>query len=140
MRAAEFKLMEAECYYHIGKPELALHSINELRSHRISDYKDLTMNNLPSIQDMEIIKTDAEGNTLTPLMGLILRERRKELFLEGDRFFEQKRNGTPEYWTAYNGRKYVTKKYMYTLPIPAREIDLVDGLVQNPGYTELIEK
>lgn len=29
---------------------------------------------------------------------------------------------------------------MYTLPIPAREIDLVDGLVQNPGYTELIEK
>lgn len=80
MRAAEFKLMEAECYYHIGKPELALHSINELRSHRISDYKDLTMNNLPSIQDMEIIKTDAEGNTLTPLMGLILRERRKNSF------------------------------------------------------------
>ncbi|WP_288361557.1 RagB/SusD family nutrient uptake outer membrane protein [uncultured Bacteroides sp.] len=140
MRAAEFKLMEAECYYHTGKQELALRSVNELRSHRISDYKDLTMNNLPPIQDVEVIKTDAEGNALTPLMGLILRERRKELFLEGDRFFEQKRNGMPEYWTAYNGRKYVTKKYMYTLPIPAREIDLVDGLVQNPGYTELIEK
>ncbi|GCB33248.1 RagB/SusD family nutrient uptake outer membrane protein [Bacteroides faecalis] len=137
MRIAEFKLMEAECYYHLDKPELALRSINDLRAHRINDYKDLVMDNLPSLQDTEIIVTDAEGNTLTPLMGLILRERRKELFLEGDRFFEQKRNGMPEYWTAYNGRKYVTQKYMYTLPISPREIELVDGLIQNPGYTEL---
>ncbi|MBD3588473.1 RagB/SusD family nutrient uptake outer membrane protein [Bacteroides sp. GM023] len=137
MRAAEFKLMEAECYYHLDKLELALNSINELRAHRINDYKNLTMNNLPSLQETEIITIDAEGNALTLLMGLILRERRKELFLEGDRFFEQKRNGMPEYWTAYNGRKYVTRKYMYTLPIPPHELNLVNGLVQNPGYTEL---
>ena len=114
-----------------------MNSINELRAHRINDYKNLTMNNLPSLQETEIITIDAEGNALTLLMGLILRERRKELFLEGDRFFEQKRNGMPEYWTAYNGRKYVTRKYMYTLPIPPHELNLVNGLVQNPGYTEL---
>lgn len=137
MRAAEFKLMEAECYYHLNKPELALESINELRAHRISDYKNLTIDNLPLLLETEIIKTDAEERILTPLIGLILRERRKEMFLEGDRFFEQKRNGMPEYWTAYNGRKYVNEKYMYTLPIPYHELNLVDGLVQNPGYTEL---
>lgn len=137
MRVAEFKLIEAECYYHLNKPELALKSINELRAHRITDYTKLTMDNLPPLLESEIIKTDAKGDALTPLIGLILRERRKELFLEGDRFFEQKRNGTPEYWTAYNGRKYVTQKYMYTLPIPPYELILVDGLVQNPGYTEL---
>ncbi len=137
MRTAEFKLIEAECYYHLGKEEQALNSINDLRSHRISNYKALEINNLPPIQETEVIKMDAAGNTLQPLMGLILRERRKELFLEGDRFFEQKRNGAPEYWTAYNGRKYVTLKYMYTLPISSRELELVKGLEQNPGYTEL---
>lgn len=96
----------------------ALKSINELRAHRISNYTDLTVDKLPTLSDKEVIKTDVEGNALTPLMGFILQERRKELFLEGDRFFEQKRNGSPEYWTALNGLKYVTEKYMYTFPIP----------------------
>ena len=70
-------------------------------------------------------------------MGLILKERRKELFLEGDRFFELKRNGSPEYWVAFDGLKYMIKKYMYTLPIPAHDILLVDGLIQNEGYTDI---
>lgn len=136
MRAAEFKLMEAECYYHLGNKEAALNSINEFRSHRISNYNNLTMQSLPAIPTGEIIKVDAEGNALTPLMALILEERRKELFLEGDRFYEQKRNGTPEYWSSYNGLKYETKAFMYTFPIPSQDILLVDGMVQNPGYTE----
>lgn len=92
---------------------------------------------MPALSEKEIIITDAEGNALTPLMGTILSERRKELFLEGDRFFELKRNGSPEFWTAYNGQKYTTKKYMYTFPIPAHDILLVDGLQQNEGYTEI---
>ena len=62
---------------------------------------------------------------------------RKEMFLEGDRFFEMKRNGTPEFWTAYNGRKYTTESFMYTFPIPVNDILIVDGLKQNPGYDEL---
>lgn len=136
MRAAEFKLIEAECYYHLNQPDKALKSINDLRAHRIAGYTDITESNLPEIPELEIIKTDAKGNNLTPLLALILTERRKELFMEGDRFFEQKRNGTPEYWTALNGLKYVTESYMYTFPIPTHDLDLNNGLKQNPGYTE----
>ena len=140
MRAAEFKLIEAECYYHMKQEDKALKSINELRAHRISNYTDLTVDKLPTLSDKEVIKTDVEGNALTPLMGFILQERRKELFLEGDRFFEQKRNGSPEYWTALNGLKYVTEKYMYTFPIPLHDLDLENGLIQNPGYKEIQNK
>ena len=138
MRSAEFKLMEAECYYHLGQEDKALQSINDLRRHRISNYADQKMEDLTDVLPSEIIRQDAEGNALTPLMATILRERRKELFLEGDRFFEQKRNGRPEYWTAADGRKYTTLKYMYTYPIPIHDIEIIPGLVQNPGYTEIV--
>lgn len=85
------------------------------------------MNNL-SIQDMEIIKTDAEGNTLTPLMGLIYVNVEKKSSFEGDRFFEQKENEHRILDSILDGNMW--QKYMYTLPIPAREIDLVDGLAK----------
>lgn len=138
MRAAEFKLIEAECYYHLNEPEKALASINDLRAHRITDCEALRMDNLPPVLDSELIRTDATGEPLTPLLALILRERRKELFLEMDRFFELKRNGSPEFWTAYNGQKYTTLPFMYTAPIPARELDIIPALKQNPGYRDLI--
>ena len=54
------------------------------------------------------------------------------------RKIELKRNGTPEFWTAYNGRKYTTLPYMYTWPIPESEIRINPAVRQNPGYTELI--
>ena len=98
----------------------------------------MTEADLPDINSKEIIKVDATGASLTPLIAAILSERRKELFFEGDRFFEQKRNGAPEYWTAYNGSKYTTRKFMYTYPIPSLEIEITSGLVQNPGYTEFV--
>lgn len=137
MRSAEFKLMEAECYYHMNQKEKALQSVNELRANRISNYTSLTEDKLPAVSSKEIIKVDAEGKALTPLLAFILSERRKEMFLEGDRFFEMKRNGTPEFWTAYNGRKYTTESFMYTFPIPVNDILIVDGLKQNPGYDDL---
>ncbi len=137
MRSEEFKLMQAECYYHLGQMAEALAALNELRAARVKDVLPFTIGALPNLNDREIIETDAEGKRLTPLIGAILSERRKELFFEGDRFFELKRNGRPEFWTAYNGRKYTTLKYMYTFPIPHREIQINGGIVQNPGYTEL---
>ena len=138
MRSAEFKLIEAESLYHLGRYEQALQSINELRSNRIIGYEFLNSEDLPKKLSTEIINEDALGNNITPLLALILRERRKELFLEGDRFFEQKRNGSPSYWTAYNGRKYTTESYMYTFPIPYRDIEVVGpGLIQNEGYVDL---
>ena len=63
---------------------------------------------------------------------------KKELFLEGDRFFELKRNGAPEFSSFNNGVKYTTRSFMYTFPIPVREFDITDNLVQNPGYNEVI--
>ena len=65
-------------------------------------------------------------------MSAILCERRKEFYIEGDRWFELKRNGRPEFWVANNG-----EKYLYTYPINKSDIDLYPGLViQNPGYEE----
>jgi len=140
MRSAEFKLMEAECLYHLNRHTEALQSINELRALRIEDYKNIKMEDLPSLNPKEIMKVDVNGENITPLLGMILRERRKELFLEGDRFFELKRNGSPEFTTYYNGVKYTTLSYMYTLPIPIRDLDVTGNLVQNPGYTEIVNK
>lgn len=133
-RAAELKLIEAECCYHLGDEAGALTAINDLRARRIDNYVPLTAATLTPAKDTERIGQDALGNTLTPLMATILRERRKELFFECDRFFELKRNGSPEFWTAYEGLKYTTRKYMYALPIPVYDTELVKGLVQNPGY------
>jgi hypothetical protein len=139
LRAAELKLIEAESLYHLGRSADALASLNELRRHRIEGVADYTMATLPDANADEKIKVDAEGNAITPLIGAILNERRKELFFEGDRLFELKRNGSPEFWTPYNGRKYVTEQYMYTFPLPESDVRIVDGLVQNPGYTDLKE-
>lgn len=138
MRAAEFQLIKAEAHYHLGQQSEALAALNELRSKRIAPYTPLTMETLPAVSSTELIKIDCDGSALTPLLSAILRERRKELFLEGDRLFELKRNGTPEFWTAYNGRKYTTLSYMYTWPIPETEIRINEGVRQNPGYTDLV--
>jgi hypothetical protein len=65
------------------------------------------------------------------------RERRKELYLEnGDRWFELKRNGRPEWWVAREGMKFWTRQFMYTWPINVTDLDLQPGLIQNPGYEE----
>lgn len=140
MRSAEMKLIEAECYYHLGQKANALQCINDLRAKRISDYESLKMENLPGAVVSEIIKVDVNGDPLTALMSLILRERRKELFLEGDRFWELKRNGSPSFYTFSNGVKYITESYMYTHPLPIRDLDVNPLLEQNPGYDEIVNR
>ena len=64
--------------------------------------------------------------------------RKKELFLENDRFYELKRNGRPEFWVAVNGQKYTNQKFMYNFPIPIRDTKLIPGLQQNEGYEDYI--
>ena len=95
------------------------------------------MATLPAVDANEYIKTDCTGAALTPLMQAILNERRKELYLEGDRFFELKRNGRPAIWSVYQGLKYTTEKFMYTFPLPPADLQVNPGLIQNPGYTEV---
>ncbi len=139
IRSAEMALIVAECYYHTGEEGRALSAINDLRRHRITGYVDLQMDDLPPVSNANIIKVDAKGNALTPLIAMILNERRKELVMEGDRLFERKRNGRPETWVAYNGFAYTNQKFMYTFPLPYSDIQRVPGLAQNPGYDNVRE-
>lgn len=133
IRSAEMCLMLAESYVHTGDESNALKYLNLLRSMRITPYTPYTLENLPEVTE-NLIKTDATGKPLSKLMSAILCERQKELFMEGDRWFELKRNGRPEFWVTNNGLKYVTEKYMYTSPIPISETILVPGMIQNEGY------
>ena len=110
--------------------------MNLLRSKRISDYTPYTMGNLPAVDEKALVRENAEGKAFTPLLWAIHVERQKELFMEGDRWFELKRNGCPEFWCAKDGFKYETKQFMYTAPIPSQDIDLIPGMIQNEGYVK----
>ena len=136
LRAAELYLISMESAYHMGNTATALEMLNEFRAHRISNVTPYTMASLPAVPSDNLIKEDCTGRPLTPLLNAILNERRKELYLEGDRFFELKRNGRPEFWVMKKGLKYTNYKFMYTFPIPAADIQVSPNLVQNPGYTE----
>ena len=137
LRSAEMQLILAEALYHGGNDAGALEALNELRRHRIEGVEDYTMETLPAVNENEYIKEDVYGQPLTPLLNAILNERRKELFMEGDRWYELKRNGRPEFWAARQGRKYTTMEFMYTFPLPIGDIELVEGLKQNPGYDKV---
>ena len=136
-RSEELCLIIAEAYAHLNKETEALDYLNQLRSKRITqDYIAYTMDNLPDVFP-QLITTDATDTPLSKLMSAILCERRKEMFVEGDRWFELKRNGCPEFWVAAKGKKFVTEKYLYTYPIPRSDVNLFPGLIiQNPGYKE----
>lgn len=134
IRSAEMCLIMAESYAHLDDEVNALLYLNKLREKRIKDYVPLTMSSLPQVDESAMVKVDAEGEKLTPLMASILNERRKELYMECDRWFELKRNGRPEFWVGYNGIKYGTKKYMYTYPLWKQDLRVNPNLVQNEGY------
>lgn len=134
VRSAEMFLIIAESYAHKGNTQKALEYLNMIRAKRIRNYKPYNVANLPEVKADALIKYDAEGKALDKLMSAILEERQKELFMEGDRIFELKRNGSPEFWVGINGLKYVTQDFMYTFPIPYSELVLIDGMIQNKGY------
>ena len=137
IRSAELYLIAMESQYHLGNTTEALNMLNSFRKLRIEDVEDYTMATLPAVDETDYIKTDCKGNAITPLLQAILNERRKELYLEGDRFFELKRNGRPEFWVMKNGLKYTNYKFMYTLPIDPSDVQLNPAIIQNEGYTEV---
>lgn len=136
VRSAEMCLILAESYAYLNNTKEALEYLNLLRSKRISDYTPYTMGNLPAVDEKALVRENAEGKAFTPLLWAIHTERQKELFMEGDRWFELKRNGCPEFWSAKDGFKYETKQFMYTAPIPSQDIDLIPGMIQNEGYVK----
>ena len=137
LRSAEMQLILMESLYHAGDKAGALAALNAFRKMRIDGVEDYTMESLPAVNPEEYITVDVYGEPLTPLLNTILNERRKELFMEGDRWYELKRNGRPEFWVAKQGRKYTTYKFMYTFPLPIQDVDIVEGLIQNPGYDKV---
>lgn len=134
VRGSEIVLMLAEAYAQTGNEAAALEQLNYLRRNRIDGVADYTMDTLPEVDTTALIKEDSQGRPLTGLMTAIFNERRKELYLEADRWFELKRNGCPEMWVINNGLKYTTKRYLYTAPIYKGDTDLNDKMIQNEGY------
>lgn len=126
--------MEAECEYFLGNEQQALNLINDLRENRVKDAIPYVLNNLPIVQFDSKITSNAVGERLHSLQQLIQNERRKELYMEGDRWFELKRNGRPLWWIIKNGLKYTTETYLYTAPIYKGDVDINPNMRQNPGY------
>lgn len=136
VRSSELVLMLAESYYHKGDNENALINLNKLRKNRIKDVDNYTMMTLPAINSNNLIVKDATGKPLTPLISAIFDERQKEFYMEGDRWFELKRNGSPEFWVINNGLKYTNYEYLYTSPIYKSDVYMNDNMQQNKGYEE----
>jgi len=137
MRSAEMALIAMECAYHLNMQDSALYELNMFRKNRITGMYAYNLATLPPVDDTALIQQDATGKPLTPLIQAILNERRKELYMEnGDRWFELKRNGRPEFWVASGGQKFTTRQYMYTWPISVMDIILQPALIQNPGYEQ----
>ncbi len=142
IRSSELHLMMAECQAHLGESQAALGIINNLRANRIEDYVPYTMETLPEVDTDAMIKADALGKPLTRLTQAILNERRMEMCMEGDRWFELKRNGSPEFSIITDQigiwQEYTMKAYMYTFPINKDDVDLKDFIKQNEGYVEYL--
>ncbi|MBL0101042.1 MAG: RagB/SusD family nutrient uptake outer membrane protein [Saprospiraceae bacterium] len=114
LRFADVILMQAEAANELGNAGLATSNINRLRSRA----------GLPDVQ--------AAGGSA--LREAIWKERRYELALEHDRFFDMVRQGTAAEKLAAVGKNFVKGKHEL-LPIPALQIELSGArLTQNPGY------
>ena len=152
-RSEELCLIIAESYAHLNNTTEALKYLNLLRSKRITqDYIAYTMDNLPEVAKQNIT-VDATGAPLSKLISAILCERRMELFLEGDRWFELKRNGRPEFWIAANGKKYVTenKEALFKSYVPykaqifqaddeTKANDALNALKKGDKFSDVVKK
>lgn len=122
IRVAEMYLIRAEANANQGGDIDALNDLNTLRLARINGY-------LPVILAGENLKS------------AIAEERRKELFVEGHRFFDLKRTNRilerSDCGTAFTSCTLAPNDRAWAWPIPINEIsanDLINQENQNPGY------
>lgn len=108
MRYAEILLMNAEAAVNLSKPEDAVTSLNKVRNRAgLSSLSTVTIND-------------------------VWKERRSELAMEQDRFFDLVRQGRAA--TVLGPKGFISGKNE-VFPIPQKEIDLSNGkLKQNPNY------
>lgn len=118
IRYAEVLLMNAEAANELNNPTQALQSLNKVRER--------ARGGNPAILP-DVTTTDK-----AQLRNAIWHERRVELAMEFDRFFDVIRQGRGEQVFGAKGFKAGKNEVM---PIPQTQIDLSGGvLTQNPGY------
>lgn len=114
IRYSEVLLILAEAQARSGNASAALNNINNLRANR------------------GLEAANVSGNALT---DLILDERRKELVLEGHRFFDLKRLGLNIPKPSSAAEPLVAANdFRLLAPLPNSQLLLNDLLEQNPGY------
>ncbi len=118
-RTGEMMLIRAESYALLGKEDLGLIDLNDLRRTRIEDFTN-------------------GGEKGAGLLDAIAKERRKELWLEGHRWFDLKR--TTKTIFRKNCDQPATAcdlkpdNRAWTFPIPIGEIQANPNMKQNTGY------
>lgn len=120
LRYADVLLIAAEALNENNKPQQALVHLNAVRIRARGNRKNI----LP-----DITITDKDG-----LRQKIWQERRVELAMEQQRWFDLVRTGQVEARMKAVGKNFVKGKHEL-FPIPQTEIDLAGGnILQNPGY------
>lgn len=118
---------------------------NTAKNHRILKYSDILLINaeaalqlgmtLPALEKVNMIRERAGLPDLTSItMEQLLNERRWEMAMEYDRWFDLVRTGQAQTKMAANGKTFIPGKHEL-FPIPISQIILSNGLlIQNPGY------
>ena len=125
MRLSEMYLIRAEAYANLGGAtnlSSAAADINELRSERLNN------------------PAPVSYTTTEQAIANILEERQRELFIEGHRFFDLKRNNLPierasgdiDGGTTSSGLSADDHRFVW--PIPQSEMFANENMVQNPDY------
>lgn len=118
-RMAEMYLIRSEAQFELNQPTLAMIDLNTLRANRITNYVD-------------------ENLTGSALENAIRDERRKELWLEGHRWFDLRRWNLPivrgaDCDSPMESCNLSANNFRRIFPIPTQEI-VVSGIEQNEGY------
>lgn len=120
LRYAEVLLIAAEAMNENGKAQQALTYLNAVRARARGTRRNI-------LPDVTITEKDA-------LRQRIWQERRSELAMEQQRWFDLLRTGQAEARMKALGKNFIKGKHEL-FPIPQTEIDLGGGnLTQNPGY------
>lgn len=156
IRYSDVLLWAAECEVQVGDPGKALNYVNQVRN-RVANNTDTWVKNEDGTgyASTYSIKPYQAGafNDKTYAMNAVMFERRLELALEGHRFFDLVRWGTPKQvldayaayekqikncYVFFETRTFTQNKNEY-FPIPQGQIDALNAngennLKQNPGY------
>ena len=124
-RLADIILIEAEAYAYTGNLAKAAELVNQIRA-RVG------------LAPLSGDKTSSQE----AMIRAVIHERRLELAMEGERWYDLCRNGMVEevmnaVYARDNGRLAQKKPFdanSYLLPIPQTALDQNANLVQNPGY------